>query len=114
MKFKTRKINTSLQSPDFITGEDRSRLRGGDNTRAQLDKNASNYLAAGFDCIMTDDYETSQHNFEQALRARLTLYGGNHHKVIEVHEAMGHLAVMRGDTEKADYHFNIVKARKGS
>eukprot|EP00957_Ditylum_brightwellii_P123853 9441386-Ditylum_brightwellii.AAC.1 len=109
-----RRRKSVSKSPDFITEEDRSRLSGGNNTRSQLHKNATASYEAGFDCIENDDYETAQHHLQQALRARLTIYGANHSKVTEVHEAMGHVAVMQGDTEKADYHFNIVQTRRGN
>mmetsp|Transcript_16823 Transcript_16823/g.22567 ORF Transcript_16823/g.22567 Transcript_16823/m.22567 type:complete len:183 (-) Transcript_16823:106-654(-) len=109
-----RRRKSVSKSPDFITEEDRSRLSGGNNTRSQLHKNATASYEAGFDCIENDDYETAQQHFQNALRARLTIYGANHSKVIEVHEAMGHVAVMQGDIEKADYHFNIVQTRRGN
>mmetsp|Transcript_33857 Transcript_33857/g.50531 ORF Transcript_33857/g.50531 Transcript_33857/m.50531 type:complete len:183 (-) Transcript_33857:89-637(-) len=112
-KFNRRRKSVG-QSPDFITEEDRSRLSGGNNTRSQLHKNATASYEAGFDCIENDDYETAQQHLQQALRARLTIYGASHSKVTEVHEAMGHTAVMQGDTEKADYHFNIVQTRRGN
>jgi len=113
-KLNRRRRKSVGQSPDFITEEDRSRLSGGNNTRYRLHENAKTSYEAFFDCAETGDYETAQHHLQHALRARLTIYGAGHSRVTEVHEAMGHTAVMQGDTEKADYHFNIVQTRRGN
>mmetsp|Transcript_8344 Transcript_8344/g.11477 ORF Transcript_8344/g.11477 Transcript_8344/m.11477 type:complete len:106 (-) Transcript_8344:184-501(-) len=98
-------------SPDFVSEEERTQLRGGCNTRDELEKNAWTdynlgvvYLAAGNDVL-------AQKYFEKALRARLMLRGADHKDVLEIHQQMGEIAMKQGDDERAIFHFEIVVRR---
>uniref|UniRef100_A0A6S9D0E7 Uncharacterized protein n=1 Tax=Ditylum brightwellii TaxID=49249 RepID=A0A6S9D0E7_9STRA len=110
---KKRKIDIVRQSPDYITEEERSRLRGGGNTREYLHKYSSFYYEAGILYFKMENYEKAQEYFLMTLSARLMLYGASSYKVTEVQESLGYTALLQGDTKQADYHFDIVERRRG-
>mmetsp|Transcript_7761 Transcript_7761/g.11310 ORF Transcript_7761/g.11310 Transcript_7761/m.11310 type:complete len:162 (+) Transcript_7761:149-634(+) len=97
------------QPPDVITEEQRVSLRGGRNTRDILKRNATIKYQKGQAYFKAANYTMAQKYFEQALHARLMLLGPNHVNLAEVHDALGCIAILQGDTKRADNHFDAVE-----